>query len=416
MKQFSLPYGQSTVNIEMPAAGYLGSFLPNKTAFEGSAADLLWDALQHPIGSPPLKDLVKPEQKVVIVTSDLTRPCPNAIILPPLIQALNDAGVPDDNISIVIALGLHRKMTPEELQKSVGDDLLRRIRVLNHDIEDVVLVGETSRGTPVEIFRPVVEADIRICVGNVEFHYFAGYSGGAKAIMPGVASERAVKANHSHMVKEAASPGNLLGNPVREDLEEAVDMIGVDFILNVIVDEKQNIVHASAGHVYEAHRELCNRLVKEGMVTIPQQMDLAIVSAGGYPKDIDLYQAQKALDNIISAVKPGGVVILLAECSEGYGNKTFAQWMASKTADEALNDLKENFVLGGHKAAAIAKVAKMMHVFLVTTEGLFPGEMVGITAVDSWEEAWQKASKILGESYSYGVFPLGASTLPTLAK
>ena len=123
MKQFSLPYGQSTVNIEMPAAGYLGSFLPNKTAFEGFAADLLWDALQHPIGSPPLKDLVKPEQKVVIVTSDLTRPCPNAIILPPLIQALNDAGVPDDNISIVIALGLHRKMTPEELQKSVGDDL-----------------------------------------------------------------------------------------------------------------------------------------------------------------------------------------------------------------------------------------------------------------------------------------------------
>ena len=147
-------------------------------------------------------------------------------------------------------------------------------------------------------------------------------------------------------------------------------MIGVDFILNVIVDEKQNIVHASAGHVYEAHRELCNRLVKRNGHHSSAD-GFAIVSAGGYPKDIDLYQAQKALDNIISAVKPGGVVILLAECSEGYGNKTFAQWMASKTADEALNDLKENFVLGGHKAAAIAKVAKMMHVFLVTTEGLF---------------------------------------------
>lgn len=416
-RRFSLPYGKGELGLEIATGSYNGTFLPKKTASEGPEQALLEQALQQPIGSAPLVELVKSKRNVVIVTSDLTRPCPNDVILPPLVTALNDAGVPDESISIVIALGLHRKMTDEELRRSVGDELFRRIRVLNHDINDVVYLGETSRGTPVEVFRIVAEADFRICVGNVEFHYFAGFSGGAKAIMPGVASKRAVNANHAHMIKDTATAAHLDGNPVREDLEEAVMMVGVDFILNVIVDEHRKIIHASAGHVHEAHRDLCRRLDQEGSVPIPEQLDLAIVSAGGYPKDIDLYQAQKALDNCASAIRQGGVMILLAECSEGYGNDTFTKWMQSaKTPRAVLADIKEKFVLGGHKAAAIAKIVTSMNVILVTSFSFSSEKMVGITVVKNWEGAWEQAKPILGDKFTYGVFPLGASTLPKLVK
>ena len=254
-------------------------------------------------------------------------------------------------------------------------------------------------------------------MGNVEFHYFAGFSGGAKAIMPGVASRRSVNANHSHMIKDAAIATVLEGNPVREDLEEAAEMIGANFILNVIVDEHQRVIHARSGDVYKAHRELCSLLDLEGLVPIPEQFDLAIVSAGGYPKDIDLYQAQKALDNCASAIKPGGVIILLAECSEGYGNSTFAEWMKSGiTPEELLAEIKENFVLGGHKAAAIAKIATTTNIFLITNAEFSTEDMVGITLVKNWEEAWELAKANLKDEFTYGVFPLGASTLPRLVK
>lgn len=417
MRRFSLPYGEGELSLEMTSGRYCGTFLPNKIASASSERAILEHALEHPIGAPLLRDLVQPTNNVVIVTSDLTRPCPNEVILPPLIKELNAAGVPDENISIVIALGLHRKMSKEELRKSVGDELFRRIQVLNHDLNDVVYLGETSRGTPVEIFRHVLDADFRVCVGNVEFHYFAGFSGGAKAIVPGVASERSVNANHSHMINDEATAAHLDGNPVREDLEEAVEMVGVDYVLNVIVDEHMRVVHARAGHVHKAHRELCRLLDQEGLVPIREQLDLAIVSAGGYPKDIDLYQAQKALDNCAGAVKPGGVLILLAECSEGYGNNTFSRWMQSgKTPQGLLADIREKFVLGGHKAAAIAKNATNITILLVANQVLASEEMVGISLAKDWEHAWEQTRRLLGEDFSYGVFPLGASTLPKLVK
>lgn len=412
MRTFILPYGQTNLSITLPERGYLGTFLPNKEREGDSEQELIRVALASPLGSRPVGELVQGKKNVVIVTSDLTRPCPNDVILPPLLAELSRAGIKDEQITIVIALGLHRKMNDEELRLSVGEEIFRRIRVINHDISDVVSYGTTSRGTPVEIFRAVAESDFRICVGNVEFHYFAGFSGGAKAIMPGVASEEAVKANHSHMTHELAEPGNLKHNPVREDLEEAVHMIGADFILNVITDENKRVVHAASGHVEIAHRHLCTILEHEGLVRVPQTFDFAVVSAGGYPKDIDLYQAQKALDNCYRIVKSGGVLILLAECLEGYGNATFTTWMEEKTSEQILTEIKENFVLGGHKAAAIAQVTASIHVILVTKEQAFPKNMAGINVVSNWDEAWQQAKELLPETFTYGVFPLGASTLP----
>ena len=411
-RELNLPYGSGSLSCTVTRGTFTGVYLPAKEEAGSSGESMVYEALRHPVGTPRLSELVKQDDQVVIITSDHTRPCPNAVLLPPLLEELNRAGVPDEQITVVIALGLHRKMNEAELKKSVGEEVYRRVRVINHDCDDVVSLGTTSRGTPVEIFRPVVEADFRICVGNVEFHYFAGFSGGAKAILPGTASEAAVKANHSHMIENGAAAAQLLDNPVREDLEEAVDMLGAHYILNVIVDSEQRIVHACAGDLVLAHRALCENLIKEGLVQIPQRVDLAIVSAGGTPKDIDLYQAQKALDNCANAVRRGGVIVLAAECTEGYGNKTFEQWMTSgRKPAELLADLKREFVLGGHKAAAIAKVAQETTIILVS-KVMAEEKMAGITVVDSLEQALEEAYQRLGADFSYAVFPLGASTLP----
>lgn len=416
-QKLTLPYGHGEVRFSLPSKGYLGTFVPAKAGLNRAQKKVISGALDNPIGTNKLEHLVDATDKVVIVTSDMTRPCPNNILLPPLLERLKRAGVPEQNITVVIGLGLHRKMTTSELRASVGDAVFNQVKVVNHDIDDVVPVGQTSRGTEVEVFKTVVDADFRICVGNVEFHYFAGFSGGAKAIVPGVSSRKTINANHSLMIKDEAVAARLDGNPVREDLEEAVDLIGVDFLFNVTVNEQHEVIDACAGDLVAAHRALCSKLAQTGLVSIPNQVDIAIVSAGGHPKDINLYQAQKGLDNCSAALRDGGVLILLAECLEGFGSDTFQSWItAPKTPADLLADIRKEFVLEGHKAAAIAKVAATCHIFLVTSEKLQQQTMVGIKVFPSVDEALQEAFQITGYDCSYALFPLGASTLPTIAR
>ena len=221
--------------------------------------------------------------------------------------------------------------------------------------------------TPVRITRVVAEADRRICLGNIEYHYFAGYSGGAKAIMPGSSTPEAIQANHSMMVDERARAGNLKDNPIREDLEEGERMCPADFILNVVLDEHKKIIHAVAGDVTEAHRAGCKFLDSLYQVEIPEKADIVIVSQGGAPKDANLYQTQKALDNSKHAIKPGGSIILVGACQEGMGSAIFEEWMTQAGRPEDLIErIRKNFKLGGHKAAAIAQILKRADIRLVS--------------------------------------------------
>jgi nickel-dependent lactate racemase len=372
------------------------------------------EALEHPIGSPRLRELARPGQKVAVLTSDMTRPCPSAKLLPSVLKELADAGVCEEDVVIVAALGLHRQMTQAELEHMAGRDVYRRIQVINHDPEDVVFLGTTQRGTPVEVFRPVVEADLRVCLGNVEFHYFVGYSGGAKAIIPGCASKKTVTANHAWMVNPDAVGGSYVGNPVRADLEEAAAMVGVDFILNVVADAQHRVVAAVAGDAIAAHRVGCDWIAQRGKVAIPKQGDIVLVSPGGFPKDVNLYQAQKGLDNAALAVRPGGIIILVAECPEGLGNAVLEQWITSGlTCDQLLDRIKQEFVLGGHKAAAIAKVARQSQVILVSSS-LASMSLSGVEHQPTIDTALDAAFERLGAGAGVLVFPQGASTLPQL--
>ena len=209
-----LPFGKEQIELSIPDHNFLKTLMPNAVEEGLMGDDEVIRSLENPIHSKRLRDLVTTGQKVVIVTSDITRPMPSYVVLPHVLKELNDGGIPDSDITVVFALGSHRAHTEEEKQKLVGEAVYSRVSCIDSK-GDFTHMGTTSRGTPVDIFKPVAEADIRICLGNIEFHYFAGYSGGSKAIMPGVSTRDAIQCNHSRMVQEEARAGAMAGNPIR---------------------------------------------------------------------------------------------------------------------------------------------------------------------------------------------------------
>jgi nickel-dependent lactate racemase len=304
-------------------------------------------------------------------------------------------------------------MTEAEIDQAVSPEIHRRLRVLNHDANDTVHLGETSCGTPVEFFRPVVEADLRVCLANLEFHWFAGYSGGAKAILPGCASRAAVTANHAMLVRAEAAAGRIEDNPLRLDLEEAVAMLGVDFILNVVVDGQHRIIGAVAGDVTSAHRKGCEMVARRGKVKAPGKADIVLASAGGYPKDINLYQAHKGMEAASYFVRDGGTLILVAECREGIGNATFESWALSATSpQDNLERIRREFVLGGHKASAIAAIQQRASLGMVSA---MPEEVVRrlwITPFNDPQAALEEALARLGAQSKVLVLPQASSLVP----
>ena len=235
-------FGTGFQEVEVPEQNLIGELHANEVpaGLVGEAEVLR--ALENPIGTPRLRDIVHPGETVAIVTSDITRPMPTAKVMPALLDELYAGGVDPKDITLVFALGSHRKQSDEEKRKLAGERAWNEIRCVDSDPEDCVSYGVTSRGTPVDITRAVAEADRRICLGNIEYHYFAGYSGGAKAIMPGVSTRAAIQANHSRMVLPECCAGALETNPLRMDIEEAGAMVGIDFILNVVLSEHKEIL------------------------------------------------------------------------------------------------------------------------------------------------------------------------------
>jgi nickel-dependent lactate racemase len=323
-------------------------------------------ALAEPIGAPRLSELAARARKAAIVVSDITRPCPSYRFLPALLDEL--APLAPEDISILFALGGHRAHTPEEQARLVGEEVVARgVRLADLDASRCRPVGVTTRGTRLEVFQDYLDADLRICTGNIEYHYFAGFSGGAKAVIPGLCSYAAIRDNHSMMLAPTAKAGVIDGNPVRQDIDEAGELIGVDFIFNVLLDEHKHIYHAVAGHYLEAHRAGCEIYDRRCDLRVPEAADVVIASPGGRPKDINLYQAQKTLDNVAGAVRGGGVVILVAQCAEGFGQRVFEEWMTGMGTPQVLIDrIQREFVLGGHKAAAVAGLLARADVYLVS--------------------------------------------------
>lgn len=412
--QIEIGYGFESRTAEVPDKNVRGVLYANKTEQTRPPEDLIRGALAGPTGSRRLCELAKGKRRVAVITSDITRPMPTGAVMPLVLEELNRAGVPDSAITLVFAVGSHRRHTREEMKKLAGDEAFSRIRCVDADDRDFVHLGETRHGTPVDVTRTVAEADLRVCIGNIEFHWFAGYSGGAKAIMPGVSTRAAIQINHS-LLTERASVVRNADSPVRLDIEEAITYCPIDFILNVVLDEHKRIVHAVAGHYIEAHRAGCRVLDAMYAKPIPEEADIVLVSQGGMPKDLNLYQMQKALDNARHAVRKGGIIIWVGCAKEGFGEAVFEEWMLSADSPASiLRRIQADFCIGGHKAAGIALTLEQADIFLVSDLEDDLTRRIFMTPFHDLQQALDEALRRRGPEAGVLVMPYGGSTLPVL--
>ncbi|MGE5483573.1 MAG: nickel-dependent lactate racemase [Ignavibacteriales bacterium] len=410
-----LGYGHGEMTLRIDRRRSLCLLRPVTPRVTRGAREVIREALEKPIGSTRLREIAS-GRRVAIIASDITRPCPTSLMLPEVVRELNEAGVPDRDITVVFGLGIHRGHTTQERQGLAGASMHARLHCVDSDPGDTIRVGVTKRGTPVDVFKPVVDAGLRICLGNIEPHYFAGYSGGGKAIMPGVCGRSSIEGNHSQMLDSGAVAGQVDGNPVRADIDEAASLVGVDFILNVVLDESKRVVGAVAGDLMAAHRHGCG--IADGVykTRVPAPADVVVVAAGGHPKDLNLYQAQKSLENAQHALKDGGTLVLVAACTEGLGDRVFERWLnEARSPREVMERIRHRFELGGHKAVAIARVVERARVFLVSDLPDHLVRRVWMKPFKTAEEALETALNEQGPGAMVTVIPHGGSTLPEIA-
>jgi len=411
----SLNYGSASMTLDIPDENYLGTLNPQDMEEIDNPINEVKRALANPIGCKKIKELVSSQDKVTILASDVSRPSPSSILLPPILEELNVAGLSNDQITIIFGLGIHRKQTEEEKKKLVGEKVYSQVKCIDHDVEDCVKIGITKRGNEVSIFKKILDANFIIATGNLEFHYFAGFSGGAKAIAPGVCSRNTIANNHKNFLEPGAKAGRIQGNPIREEIEEIGEMVGIDFMVNAVLNSHKKVVKVVAGDVTKAHREGAKYVNDMFRVEIDALADIVLTSPGGYPKDIDLYQTHKAMENASLAVKKGGIIIVAGECRDGLGEGKFAQALDGKLSpQELIEELKKNFILGRHKASRVAKIHLDSEIYLVSNLPTEIKSKLFIKNFNSLEEAFYQALKVKGEKAKVLVIPYGGSTLPDL--
>ena len=410
-----LAYGHQELSLELPAD--VSSILlgPDPGQPLPEPENALLEALHNPIASPPLQELVQPGESICLLVNDSTRVARSEFFLPFLIDELKGAGIKKEDIFIVFTNGTHRPLDKNEMASLVGHDVADNIAMFNHDSKDekeLVYLGETSFKTPVYVNKKVFSADRRILTGSVVHHFFAGFGGGRKALIPGVAGFETIRKNHSLLLEEGAESGKLEGNPVHEDLLEAAFMVGCDFLLNTVLDEKKQILGIFAGDMIKAHLKACDLVQKANGVELDRLADVVIASCGGYPKDINVYQAHKTLDNCIRAMKPGGKMVLLAECAEGIGSAAYEEWAACySTVEEVEAALRSNFMLGGHKAYTVAKSMQRGDVYLVSALQPDTAKMLGFIPAPSLQDAVREIYGDNQEQFTY-IVPQGSITFP----
>ena len=386
-------------------------------------------ALDHPIGAGPIEEVVRAGDKVCIIISDVTRRWQQpSTYLPVLVERLNRAGIPDEDILILCATGTHRRQTEEEHISLVGEELYHRIRFMDHQCDDkehLTYMGTSSRGTPVWLNSYAMACDKLILTGGVVYHFLAGFGGGRKSVVPGIAGRETINTNHNnalnHGLGSGSNPrvcnGNMgEDNPFHSDLMECASFAKPAYLLNVFVDDNYQIVGAFAGDWQKAHEAAARAVEQLDGVPIPHRTPLVIASAGGYPKDINLYQTSKTLSNALAAVAPGGTMILLSQCREGFGDPDCeAQICAYDTMEEREKALRADFSIGGFVGFLFAEASENYNLILVTD---IPGECFEHTKIQvaqTLDEALALAANCNDgtlDGVETTLMPHGGSTFP----
>jgi nickel-dependent lactate racemase len=411
-----IPYGKTEVCARIPTRNFLGSIEPEEKSGVADSRVEIERALSQPIGTERLREIAKAGDKVAIVVDDATRATPSYLMIPPLLDELNQAGVKDEDVTVIFGRGTHRPVNPEEKEKLIGKEALQRVKAVNHDCEaeDQVFLGKTSQGTEVHVNKVFAEADVKILAGDINLHYYAGYGGGRKGVLPAVSSSETIQQNHAMLLNPKATTGVLDGNPVHEDMTEAAKLANVDFILNIVTNSKNEVVKAFAGDLEQAFLEGTKLVDEMYKVPIEQRANIVVVSAGGYPHDINLYQASKGIHNAVDAVKRRGVIVLVAECPEGHGNEVFSEWMEKFTDLKRIErEIRKRFVLGGHKAYYLTKILQKVSIILVSVmPDCYAVNTFKLRTATALNDALRDAFELAGKNAKVYVMPHGSTTLP----
>ena len=428
MREFHLKYGQGEVSFSIPQEQLLYEILGKEYPPLADVVQAARQAMAEPIDSPPLAAIVKPGEKVVITVSDITRGWQQmSLILPEILAVLNGCGVPDENITVIVAVGGHRQNTREEFAQLCGAEVCRRVKVVNHDAWDegnMVYYGRTSRGTDVWINKLAAQADRLILTGGIIYHYMAGYGGGRKSIMPGVSSIKTIRRSHLWALGPELGDGSnpraaskrTEGNYVHEDMMEIASLLRLDFIINMVPAPEGGIAGIFAGHWISAWEQGCRLVDWLYGVEIHSLADIVVVSAGGFPKDINLYQTGKPMDNAFYAVKKGGAVIIVSECQDIYDPAEFSDWFQYEDILTMEAALRDNFGIPGWVALKELECARhATYIFVTRAENTELLTKIGMIATTSIEEALAIArEKCAAAKPLYTVMPQGANTLPIL--
>ena len=409
MKQFSLPYGKTRINYSIPEeriAGVLQShseeFVPDK-----SQTELVEAALAAPTGSKRLAEIAKDRKKVVIISSDHTRPVPSKITMPVILKELR-SGNKDIDVTILIATGMHRPTTHDELVSKYGEDIVKNEKIVIHNAyrdEDMVFKGILPSGGELWLNKLIDEADLLMAEGFIEPHFFAGFSGGRKSVLPGIASQKTVLWNHNarFIADSKARAGNLDGNPIHRDMLFAAKAANLEFIVNVVINGEKEVIAAFAGDLEAAHAKGCEFLSSLARVK-PVAADTVLVTNGGYPLDQNIYQTVKGLTAAEACVNEGGVIIMLSSCSDGHGGEFFYKLLAEQesaaAAYEALSSIPPSETqFDQWEAQILARVLKKATVILVSTD-CSPKMITDMHMLqaDTVEAAMEKAEAIVGKT------------------
>jgi len=415
--EITLPYGSSFLKARIPTKNI--AFILSTKEIKGleNEKEAITNSLRSPIEFPALRDCVNKDDKVVVLVTDNTRPCPDDRLLPPILAELEEK-LPRENITIIVALGLHPPLDKQELIKKLGRDIVENYNVLNHDVNQTVNIGTTSRGTPVDINTKVIEADFRISTGFIEPHFFAGFSGGRKSIAPGVFSVRSAYKNHSYKMIEHPNTraGVLDGNPLHEDLVEQAKMAKLNFIVNVLLNKHREITHVVAGDPIKAHERGCEIEKDIAGVKVEHKVDIAITTNSGAPLDMDFYQSCKGIDVGAQITRAGGIIIVASSCCAGVGPEEFRTLHASvRSPKEVLQKIKLEEPIGVQWENQILARIQLKHdIYLLSGMADSVAKDMMITPIRSIEEGLEKAFKVLGDDAEIAVIPEGPLVIPLL--
>ena len=420
--EIELKYGDSHLDLNLDEKNLLGILELKKTPGLADVNLATREALNNPMDTKKLSQIASGKKNACVIVSDYTRGVPykkgNYNLLLPIVEQLRAGGIKDQDIKFLVGTGAHRAHTQQENLDNFGEEIAGNFEIISHDcMSNNISLGKLSTGNQLWVDKLLVESDVVVSTGMITTHYFGGFSGGRKGILPGVTGYETIRANHAMITNPEVEIAKTKGNPISDEMDEAAKKVGVDFTLNVIINDKKQIVKILAGNlekVFDLGAQICRETYK---VEVTKLTDVVFACAGGYPKDVSLYQSQKAINNAKLVLREGGTIVLIAECREGIGSDTFSEWLyKAKDLDELLNTDPKDITVGGHTAVGNAKVLKRFKILVVSKIKKQDLESRFYKHARSLDEAVNLVKDWHGENYRTYVMPQAGLIYPCYQK